>query len=98
MVRIRDGKKIAHEGIKVEFVGSIGALVRHQFSTSYLLPQSSSMTEVTITNSCPSHRSLPHQERCGRHRRLISYSRTWRNNTKATKALMSSSGGHDLAP
>ena len=27
MVRVRDGKKIAHEGIKVEFVGSIGALV-----------------------------------------------------------------------
>ena len=26
-MRVRDGKKIAHEGIKVEFVGSIGSLV-----------------------------------------------------------------------
>lgn len=25
-VRVRDGKKLAHEGIKVEFVGSIGEL------------------------------------------------------------------------
>ncbi len=25
-VRVRDGKKLAHDGIKIEFVGSIGAL------------------------------------------------------------------------
>ena len=27
-IRLRDGKKLAHEGIKVEFVGSIGARPR----------------------------------------------------------------------
>ena len=36
-MRVRDGKKIAHDGIKVEFVGSIGASVCRQFS-NYVSP------------------------------------------------------------
>ena len=30
-IRVRDGKKTTHDGIKVEFVGSIGSLVSSIF-------------------------------------------------------------------
>ncbi len=33
-MRVRDGKKLAHEGIKVEFVGSIGACAVVSFETN----------------------------------------------------------------
>ena len=42
VVRVRDGKKVVHEGIKVEFVGSIGPLVCHKS----LGPLSSALTEL----------------------------------------------------
>ena len=78
VVRIRDGKKITHEGVKVEFVGSIGASVPSLvlMDLSHPHPQNSSTTGVTITNFCPSPKRLPHQGRCGRHRRSTSCSRT----------------------
>lgn len=77
-MRIRDGKKIAHEGIKVEFVGSIGVFVLSPVLVDLPspLPQSSFMTEVTIMNSSLSHKNSPRQGRCGRHRRSISCSKT----------------------
>ena len=58
-VRVRDGKKLAHEGIKVEFVGSIGAFLRLACAcgalSSYL--QSYSMTADIIMNFCRYHKS-----------------------------------------
>ena len=39
-VRVRDGKKLAHEGIKVEFVGSIGEI-------SYLTPLDALISNLT---------------------------------------------------
>ena len=36
-MRVRDGKKLAHEGIKVEFVGSIGASHCHLHTTEKLI-------------------------------------------------------------
>ena len=35
-VRVRDGKKLAHEGIKVEFVGSIGELLQSVYCNVWL--------------------------------------------------------------
>ena len=89
-MRVRDGKKIAHEGIKVEFVGSIGALALSPVlkGPSNPPPQSSSTTGVTITNFCHSRRSSPRQGRCGKPRHLISCLRTSRSSTKVTRGLM----------
>ena len=59
-VRVRDGKKLAHEGIKVEFVGSIGVcMVLSCFERRALSPpwQSSSTTAGTTMSSCPYHKN-----------------------------------------
>ena len=39
-MRIRDGKKVVHDGIKVEFVGSIGVSRCHEFFCAYLTSSS----------------------------------------------------------
>ena len=58
-VRVRDGKKLAHEGIKVEFVGSIGVFLSLARESGALNPrlQSCSMTADIIMNFCRYHKS-----------------------------------------
>ena len=36
-MRVRDGKKAVHDGVKVEFVGSIGVSICHQFFWTSLI-------------------------------------------------------------
>ena len=46
-VRVRDGKKLAHEGIKVEFVGSIGVcMVLSCFERRALSPHWHALAEL----------------------------------------------------
>ena len=52
-IRVRDGKKTTHDGIKVEFVGSIGSFsFSRANSQAYSFRKSYSMTEGIIMNSC----------------------------------------------
>ncbi|KAJ7760406.1 vacuolar protein sorting-associated protein 26-domain-containing protein [Mycena metata] len=65
-IRVRDGKKMQHDGIKVEFVGSIGTFhfmhIRvYTRNTPHGLVQNCSMTGGTTTNFSPYRRSSPHQ-------------------------------------
>lgn len=81
MIRVRDGKKLTHEGIKVEFVGSIGKcfITLTVFCVLYRCTQivlkNYFMTADTTMNFCRYRRSSRHLGRCARHNRMISISK-----------------------
>ena len=70
-IRVRDGKKTTHDGIKVEFVGSIGSLILASILNPRQIfispsPKSYSMTEGIIMNSCRYLRNWQRQASCDR--------------------------------
>ena len=62
IVRLRDGKSIKHDGIKVEFVGCIGAFWSIYRRSSPNAIQNSSTTEAITMNFCHSCKSSSLQE------------------------------------
>ena len=90
-IRVRDGKKITHEGIKVEFVGSIGATITRkspQFNLTFRSSQNYSTTGDTTMNSSRYLKNLQHLVRCDKRRHSNLRSRMWRSSMKAIKGLM----------
>ena len=58
-IRPKDGKRLEHTGIKVQFIGTIGTheLPIRSAKLTMSLSQRCSLTEAPTTNSSPSHRS-----------------------------------------
>lgn len=98
-IRVRDGKKLAHDGIKVEFVGSIGtyALMLVPPPSSSSVSKNFSTTAGIIMNFFRYHKSLQPPGRCDRRKRSTSISRTSRNSSKAIRESTSNYGLYILA-
>jgi hypothetical protein len=99
-IRVRDGTR--HEGIKVEFVGSIGghthvsscSVVSQHLIVIWL--QNCSMIAGTITNSCRYRKNWLHLGSYIRFRRSISSSRMSKSSSRVTRASMSSCGASSI--
>ena len=106
-VRVRDGKRTTHEGIKVEFVGNIGTfffileferfgLPSHGLIVARNVTQSYSTTAATTTSSFPSRKSWLLRASYGRLRRSTFYSRMLRSSMRVIWVSMSSCGALTL--
>lgn len=100
-VRPKDGKRLEHTGIKVQFIGMIGTHSAPCFSvrplsTARLLiliaasdNQKCSTIEATITNSSPLAKNSPPRASCNTPRPIPSISKTSRSSTNPTMASTS---------
>ena len=93
-IRPKDGKRLEHTGIKVQFIGTIGKLaasllrilsVTELTATGF---QRCSTTEATTTNSYRSSKNWPPQASCYTRKPFPSTSRMSRNSTNHTTESM----------
>src|SRR4051812_23544259 len=81
-VRPKDGKRLEHTGIKVQFIGTIGRAAARCISVSHhrltlpSTPQKCSSTVATTTSSSLSTKSSPPPASCSTRRPSTSTSRT----------------------
>ena len=101
-VRMRDGKKIVHDGIKVEFVGNIGEPGSRRLGrASWALTddgQSCSMIGAITRSFFRFRRSSRRRASCAKPRRSTFCSRTSRSSMRATRESMSSCGASCISP
>lgn len=90
-VRPKDGRRLEHTGIKVQFIGLIGGLqwtADVVFFVSDLCLQKCSSIEATTMNSSPSARNWQHRANYNIPRPFPSISRMSRSSTSHTMASM----------
>ncbi len=92
-IRPKDGKRLEHTGIKVQFIGTIGTRFKSTVlvgTPTHIVAQRCSLTEAITTSSYPWSKSWPPPVTCSTLRTLISILKTWKSNTNRTTASMSS--------
>ena len=101
-VRVRDGKKIVHDGIKVEFVGNIGEPGSRRLGrASWALTddgQSCSMIGAITRSFFRFRRSSRRRASCAKPRRSTFCSKMSRNSMRATRESTSSCGASCISP
>ena len=94
-IRPKDGKRLEHTGIKVQFVGTIGKEEKPRYDslrqTAYVHSlQRCTSIATQITNSCRYRPSSPVLESYSIPSRYHSHSRTWKRRTNRIMASTSS--------